>query len=340
MLLKELMDITGTSGNEQEVRNFIYKEIKKYVTDIKVDKFGNLIAHKKGKGPTVLLASHMDEVGLMIKNISERGTIACSQIGGLEPLSLIGERVLIKTKKGNLQGVLTIHEVSDAEDVTTLPKLQDLFVDTGMSKKELMKYGVEIGNFLQLIQETTTLGNKDFILGKALDDRVGCYILIELAKRLKKTSSDVYFVFTVQEEVGLYGAKTSLYNLNPDWAVVVDVTNADDAREHPHEATKVVGGGPCITVKDADMISNVCIDEWLKEIAAKEKIKIQLEVSDIGTTDALSISVSKGGIPTAVVGPAVRNLHTTAGVASLKDIEQTIRLLAELIKNHPQKCIV
>jgi endoglucanase len=282
----------------------------------------------------------MDEVGLMIKHINEKGIISCSEIGGLEPLSLIGQRVKIKTRKGHIIGVITISEISDDETIENIPKLEDIYVDTGLSKKELMKLGVEIGSFLELVQETTFLGNKDIILGKALDDRVGCCILIELAKRLKKTSLDVYFVFTVQEEVGLYGAKTSLYNLDPDWAVVVDVTGADDSKDHVHEVTKEVGKGPCITVKDADMISNVCIDEWLKEVAKKNKIPIQLEVSDIGTTDALSISISKGGIPTAVVGVAVRNLHTTAGVASVRDIEQTIKLLEELIKNHPQKCIV
>jgi endoglucanase len=307
---------------------------------VTVDKFGNLIAHKKGSGPTVMLVAHMDEVGLMIKSINERGNIFCSEIGGLEPVSLIGRLVSIKTNKNQIYGVISTPEINDDEEVTALPKIDDLFVYTGLNKKELMSQGVEIGSFIELVRETVFLGNKNMICGKALDDRVGCCILVELAKRLKKSKDDIYFVFTVQEEIGLYGSKTSIEAINPSWAIVVDVTNADDSHEHTHEVTKEVGLGPCVTVKDADMIANVCIDGWLKDIAKKNKIPIQLEVSDIGTTDALSISISKGGIPTAVVGVAVRNLHTTSGVASLKDIENTIRLLTELIKNHPATCIV
>ena len=339
-LLRKLCETTGASGNEQEVRSIIYNEIKKYVKDVKIDKFGNLIAHKKGDTPSVVLASHMDEIGLIIKSINDKGQIAVSPIGGIEPVSLIGRMVSIKAKSGKVFGTLTIPELNDDDDVSNLPKISDLYVDTGFDKKALSKLGIEIGSFIELVRELRQLANKDFIVGKALDDRIGCYVLIELAKRLKNTKSDVYFVFTVQEEVGLYGAKTSLYTLNPDWAVVVDVTNADDSHMHTHEATKEVGKGPCITVKDAEMIGNKCIDDWLKDIAKRHKIPVQLEVSDIGTTDALSISISKGGIPTAVVGVAVRNLHTTSGIASLKDIENTIKLLSELVKNHPEVCLV
>jgi len=339
-MLRELMEITGTSGNEIKVRNFILNEIKKHVKDVKVDKFGNLVAHKKGKGLKVMLVAHMDEVGLMVKSIDERGSIYCSEIGGLEAIGLVGQRVEIKTKKGMITGVITIPAVSDSEEVEDVPVIEDLIVDTGLTKKELKKRGVSIGSFMNLKQETEILGNKDVILGKALDDRAGCYVLIELAKRLKKSDTDIYFVFTVQEEVGLYGSKTSLHGIEPDWAVVVDVTASDDAKEHAHEITKIVGNGPCITIKDADMISNVCISDWLKQIAKKKKIPVQLEVSDIGTTDALSISIAKGGIPTSVIGPAVRNLHTTASVASLKDIENIVKLLEELLKKHPKKCIV
>lgn len=339
-LLKRLMETIGASGHEQQVRELIYKEIKKYVKDVTIDKFGNLIAHKKGNGPMVMLAAHMDEIGLMIKSISERGTIYCSDIGGMNAISLIGRKVAIKTKNGIIHGVVTTADVSDDEELTALPAISDLVVDTGLTKKELTARGVDIGSYLELVQDTRILGSKDIIAGKAVDDRVGCYVLIELARILQKTKLDIYFVFTVQEEVGLYGSKTSLQNINPEWAVVVDVTSADDAKQHSHEITKQLGKGPCVTVKDSDMVANICIDDWLKDIARKNKIPIQLEVTDVGTTDALSISVSKGGIPTAVVGVAVRNLHTTFGMVSLSDIENCIKLTAELLKAHPQTCLV
>jgi endoglucanase len=338
-MLKRLSEERSTSGNERRIRTLIMKEIKKYVKNVKIDKFGNIIAHKKGNKPTVMLAAHMDEIGLMIKGISEKGNIYVSEIGGHEVISLIGQRISMRTKKGRIYGVVTLPEISDGEDAEEIGSVNNLIVDTGLSKKELKKLGVGIGTFIALEEDMTNLGSKDIICGKALDDRIGCYMLIELAKKLKSSKSDIYYVFTVQEEVGLYGSKTSVYAIDPDWAIVLDVTNANDAREHSHVTTKQLGKGPCITIKDADMIANVCIDDWLKDIAKKKKIPIQLDVSDVGTTDALSISVSKGGIPTTVVGVAVRNLHTTIGIASMRDIENGIKLLSELLKNPPKVCV-
>jgi len=340
MLLEKLTEAKGVSGNEQEIRKLILKEIKKYVKDVKIDKFGNIIAHKKGTGPKVMLAAHMDEIGLMVKSISDKGNIYCSEVGGHEPIGLIGQKIRIKAKKGFIRGIITIPALYDGEELDEeLPVVEDLVVDTGLTKNQLKKLGIGIGSFIELEQKTEFLGSKDFICGKALDDRLGCYILLELAKKLQKTKSNIYYVFTVQEEIGLYGSKTSVYTIDPDWAIIVDVTNADDSSEHSHEITKQLGKGPCITIKDAEMISNICIDDWLKKIAKKKKIPIQLDVSDTGTTDALTISISKGGVPSAVVGVAIRNLHTTIGIANLQDIKNAINLLAELLKNPPKKCV-
>ncbi|MBD3304591.1 M20/M25/M40 family metallo-hydrolase [Candidatus Woesearchaeota archaeon] len=339
-MLKKLLEVQGVSGNEEKVRSLILKEIKKHVKDVIVDKFGNIIAHKKGKGAKVMLAAHMDEVGLMIKSISANGNIYVSPIGGVEYVSLVGEKVSIKTKQGpKIHGIVTFAEISDGEEPEEKFSIEDLFVDTGLDKKELKKLGIGAGSFLELVQPVDCLGCRDVISGKALDDRIGCYALIELAKRLKKSSADIYYVFTTQEELGLYGSKTSIASIDPDWAIVIDVTNADDAIEHGHVVTKRLGGGPVILVKDAEMISNLCISDWLKKVAKKEKIRIQLDVSDFGTTDALSISFEKGGIPTAVVGVAIRNMHTTVGIASLKDILDCIKLLEALLKNPPKVCI-
>lgn len=342
MMLKKLLEVNGVSGNEHQVRNIILKEIKKHVKDVNVDKFGNIIAHKKGTGAKVMVAAHMDEIGLMIKSIAKNGNIYLSPIGGIEPYSLVGQKVSIKSKKGRIHGYVTHPDISDGEEpeAENAFAMKHLFVDTGLDKKELKKIGVDTGAFLELVQSPECLGGcKDIIAGKALDDRIGCFVLLELAKKLKKTKSDICYVFTAMEEIGLYGSKISVHKVDPDWAVVVDVTNADDALEHDHVVTKRLGGGPCITIKDAEMISNLCLDDWLKKIARKKKIPLQLEVSDFGTTDALSISFEKGGIPTAVVGVAVRNLHTTIGIAHLQDIHNCIKLLEELLKNPPKVCI-
>jgi tetrahedral aminopeptidase len=337
-LLKQLIDTFGPSGSEMEVRSIIQKAIKPYVDEVKVDKFGNLICSKKGKAPKVMLVAHMDEVGLMVRHIQADGRIRFSAIGGIDTLSILGQRVKIFTNKNPIEGVITLRETASAlGDPAETPTLDELYVDTGLSNEELTKIGVRTGTYLNFHSDSDTLGSKDIICGKALDDRIGCYILIELAKKLKKVKQEIAFVFSVQEEVGLYGAKTSVYHVDPDWAIAVDVAAADDQDLHP---TLFLGGGPSITVKDADMIANRCVNEWLIESAKKKKIPFQLDVSDSGTTDALTISLSKGGIPTAVVGVPVRNIHTPIGIAHRKDVENAIRLLETLLKDPPNKCVV
>jgi len=338
MLLNRLICATGTSGKEKEVRSIIFREMKKYVPEIKEDKYGNLIAHKKGKGPTVMLIAHMDEIGLMVKSIDSRGFIHCSEIGVVEPLSLIGARVSITTKKGKANGVITIKSICNNESSGPVPNAEQLIVDTGFNAEQLKEWGVEIGSYIDIQKTVGFLGNKKFVCGKALDDRIGCFILIDLARRLKKANlgCDVFFVFSVQEELGLYGAKTSIYNIKPDWAISVDVSGANDFDEEP---TRRLGQGPTITVKDAQMIANPCIDEWLKNLAKKNKIPYQLDVSESGTTDALSISVARGGIPTTVVGVAIRNMHTPIGIAHLEDITNAINLLELLLRNPPLQCL-
>lgn len=336
-LLEKLINIFGVSGYEQSVREIIKNEIKDYVDEISVDKLGNLIAHKKGKRPRVMLAAHMDEIGLIIKNIDEKGKIFCSAVGGFEANSLVGERVHIKGKGEDIFGVITTKEISDDLEVKELPTIENIFIDTGLNKKELIKHGVEIGSYIEFEQNLKCPCNKKMVFGKALDDRIGCYILIELAKRLKKMKNDTYFVFTVQEEVGLYGAKTSAFIIDPDWAVAVDVTEANDCLDNP---IKQIGKGPTVTIKDAEMVGNRCIIEWLKELAKKKKIPLQLDVSDTGTTDALNISISRDGVPSVVVGVAVRNIHTPFAIAHRNDIENAIILLESLLKKAPKSCVV
>lgn len=337
-LLMELIDRSGPSGFEKPIRELIKKEIKKYVDTVTIDKFGNLIAHKKGKAPTVMIAAHMDEIGLLIKNINEEGHITTAAIGGLEPMTLLGEKVRVKTKKGFINGTITTKEIHNGEEMEEIPTLKDMYIDTGLNKVQLKKLGVELGTYIHLTTTATTLGNDKIISGKALDDRLGCYVVIELAKRLRQNKScNVYYVFTVQEEVGLYGAKTSVYSIDPEWALVIDTTNADDYISK--DCTKEIGAGPCITVKDSDVIGNKCINDIFKDLAKKHKIPIQLEVTDFGTTDALSISVAKGGIPTSMVSIPVRNMHTTHGVAHLDDLENAIKLITQLLKKPPHVCV-
>lgn len=329
-LLEKLISTFGVSGNEEAVRELIMEEIKGFVDEVFVDKLGNLIAHKKGGKPKVMLTAHMDEIGLIAKGVEGRGRISFSTIGFIDPTMLLGERVHIQTEKGIIHGVITSKEVSDGKILDCIPKIEDLFVDTGLSQAELKKIGIEIGTFMALERDLYYLGSEEIMCGKSFDDRIGCYVLIELAKRLKETSSkEIFYVFTVQEELGLMAAMTSTYMVEPDWAIVVDVTETNDACG---EVNETIGRGPCLTIKDMQTVGNKELNSMILETARKNKIHIQRDVSDEGTTDASSISITKGGVPCTVLGVCIRNLHTATSVAHIKDIEETIKILEEILK--------
>jgi endoglucanase len=331
-LLEKLFSTFGVSGNEENIRNVIKTEIEKSVDEIFVDKLGNLIAHKKGKPPKIMLTAHMDEIGLMIRDIDAKGRISISTVGYADPVMLLGERVHIETKKVVIHGVITSREVNDGVFVSQIPRTSDLFVDTGLEREQLNKMGIDVGSFMALERDLYYLGSDKILCGKAFDNRIGCFILIELAKRLKNSKSEIYFVFTIQEEIGLIGAMTSAYMVQPDWAIAVDATETFDAS---HELTKTIGNGPCITIKDAETIGNKTLNAWLIDIAKKRKIPYQLDVSEIGTTDAASISITRGGVPCTVVCVPIRNLHTATAIANKDDIENTIKLLEELLRSPP-----
>jgi len=333
-LLEKLVSTFSVSGNEQKVRNLIQSEIRRYVDEVYVDKVGNLIAHKRGKKPRIMLSAHMDEIGLMIKSIDSCGRIFFSELGGADTVMFLGERVHIETKKGSIHGVITTREVNDGNFIAQIPKLEELFVDTGLNQEELKKLGIEVGSYLSLERDLYHLGSEKIICGKAFDDRIGCYILIELAKRMKKSKCEIYFVFTIQEEIGLVGAMTSAFIVEPDWAIAVDTMETSDAKGE--ETMMTIGKGPFITIKDAQMIGDKTLNDFLIRIAKKKKINIQKDVSDIGTTDAASISITKGGVPSTVIGVSIRNLHTATAVANIDDIKNAIAILEEFLKNPPK----
>ena len=199
-ILEKLINTFGPSGDEFAVRNLIKHEIEKYVDEVKVDKFGNLIAIKKGKGPKVMLAAHMDEIGLMMQMISEDGHIYFQPVGGILPYTLIGQRVAILSPDKSekiMEGVITSQELQEDLEMKDVLKMSDLYIDTGLERKELLKKGIDVGTYAVPINNMKYLGSKEIVCGKALDDRIGCYILIKLAEKLKNYKANVFFVFTV-----------------------------------------------------------------------------------------------------------------------------------------------
>jgi len=335
-LLEKLINLNGVSGDEHNVRSFIVKEAKKSFRNVKVDNMGNVVVVKKGKRPAIMFLAHMDEIGLMVSSIHKKGKMYISPLGGIDPHILLGQRVDVETASGkSVRGIITMDDVLNDLEIVSKVKMNNLYVYTGLNKIELAKLGVKIGSYISFggsCNYCTLGGTKNMVAGKALDDRIGCYILLQLMKNLK-SKNEITFVFTVQEEVGLYGAKASVFNLKPDYAVAVDVTGHDDTT-----GSMVLGKGPVLTIKDAVMIGNKCLNDKIQEVAKKLKIKLQLEVSDFGTTDASSIFAAKGGIPSSVLGVSVANLHTTMSIACRKDIDESIKVLNGFLKNPPVKC--
>ena len=337
-LLAKLMNALGPSGSEGPVRDIIKKEIGPYVDEIKIDKFGNLIAHKKGSGTRIMFVAHMDEIALMVKNINEVGQLSFSEVGGVEPLTLVGETVRILNNKNQFvcEGIVSCEELHEDLELEKIPKISDLYIDAGVNRRELKKLGIDTGCYLVPTHSFRYLGSKKYISGKAVDDRVGCYALIEVIKQLKKKKypHDLYFVFSVQEEIGLYGVQVSLYQINPDWGIAIDTTNAEDS--DPADPLVSLGKGPVITLKDSEIITSKLLDDHIKALAKKHRIPHQPKVEEVGTTDATKIMLHKEGLPSTMIGLPVRNIHSSVGIVHADDIVNCIRLLHLLLEHPPR----
>jgi tetrahedral aminopeptidase len=252
---------------------------------------------------------------------------------------LVGQSVFILTNSDSniCNGVISFKELQEDLLIERVPQMSDLYVDTGLDKNQLTKLGVTPGAYLIASHKFKTLGSPKIISGKALDDRIGCFVLINLIKKMKKVEPDTFFVFTVQEEIGLHGAHTAVYGIDPDWAIAVDTTNSEDGSDQPNI---YIGGGPCITIMDTEMVSNRCLNNWLFDICRKNKIPYQPKVEDVGTTDAAKIRLSKGGIPSTVLNAPIRNIHSTISIAHMDDVNNMIKILEHLLKNPPKICLV
>lgn len=340
-LLEKLSNAHGISGYEGDIRDIIQKEVKPCVDEIRVDKFGNLIAIKKGKSPSVMIAAHMDEIGLMVKYIDDEGFIWFAKVGGWFGQTLLNQRVLLHGKKGVVAGVIgskPVHVMEEEEKKKPIAA-KDMFIDVGTSSRdEATALGIEPGVPASLDQRMTGLAG-DRVTGKAFDDRAGTVVLITALQKIAglKIEPTVMAVFTVQEEVGLKGAKTSAFGLNPDVAVAIDTCIPGD---HPGikktDSAIQIGQGPAIAVIDASgrgIITHPRVLEWLRETAKARGIPYQMEVAEGGTTDATAISLTREGIPSGVISVATRYIHTPVEVLSLKDLGKTADLVAEAIKS-------
>ncbi|HIP16824.1 MAG TPA: M42 family peptidase [Methanothermococcus okinawensis] len=343
--LKELSMAEGISGREDKIREIMERELKKYCDEVFIDNFGNLIGKIGNAGPKIMLAAHMDEIGLMVKYIDERGFLKFTKIGGINDQMLLNQKVMVHTKDGNtIVGVLGSkppHKMKE-EERNKMIKYEDMFIDIGAKDREdAKKMGVDIGSWVSFKSEIDTLGNNR-ITGKAFDDRVGCAILLEVARRLKEEGCNnlncqVYLVGTVQEEVGLKGARTSAFKINPDVAIALDVTICGD---HPgikmEDAPVELGKGPVACIVDGSgrgLITHRKVLNMIEGVSEEYNIPVQYEVGEGGTTDGTAIHLTREGIPTGVISVPSRYIHTPVEVIDISDLESTVNLVIKCVEN-------
>ena len=316
-LLREIVKIYGPSSNETAIRNFIKDHIKDYVDEINVDALGNLIARKKGPGKKVMVSAHMDQIALMVIDIDENGFIRFTNIGGISPHYSLSQQVIFEN------GTVGVLFAEPVDDISKL-KLENMYIDIGANSKDEAEEKVSIGDIC--IYHSNLVENDNVVFTPYLDDRVGCFIAIETLKSIDEPKNDLYFVFSVQEEVGLRGAKTAAYGVDPDIGIALDVTAHGDT---PKAKRFAIGlhKGAAIKIKDNSMITHPKIRETLVSLAKSNNIPYQMEVLEFGGTDSGAIHVNKSGVPSGVISIPTRYVHSTVEMASKSDIINCMELL-------------
>jgi endoglucanase len=341
-LLKTLSEVHGPPGREEEVRRVIINYIKNMVDEISIDPLGNVIAVKKGGNLKVMIASHIDEVALITSFIEDSGFIRFSTMGGIDPRILLSRRVLIHTKNKRLEGIIGVkpkHLLTE-EEMKKIPQINQMYIDIGASSKsEAEELGVRIGDPITFNEPFVRL-TAQRVMGKALDDRTGVAAIIKALDLLKDVQlpHTLFAVFTTQEEVGLRGASSVTYTVNPDIAFVIETTTAADTPENsPSEYVTMLGKGPAIRIMDATMITQQKILDFMINAANKISVPYQLQVAPKSGTDAGAIHISRGGIPTGVISVPARYLHTPSLIIDLTDFEHTVTLITEILKQIKNK---
>jgi len=334
-LLEKLSNATGVSGYEDEIRGLMLKELSK-CGETEADKFGNVVCKKGSGSPKIMLAAHMDEIGLLVKYIDDKGFIRFIEMGGVDDETLPAREVKILTENGPVPGIIGFkppHLKKDDEEKRKKLKLDDMYIDTGLDKDEVKKK-IQIGDPIVFEERFVDLGEN--VMGKAFDNRAGCTVLLEVMKRLKDFKGTVYGVATVQEEVGLKGARTAAFSIRPDFALALDTGIAGDTPDITESETSLkLGQGAAITVVESSgkgMVPSPQVKKLLIRCARDAKIPYQLEATKGGMTDGAIIYMSNEGIQTGGISIPTRYIHSPSGIASLKDMENAAKLTIEFIK--------
>lgn len=333
-LLKTLSEMPGAPGREERVREFIIEQVKSHVDDYRVDAMGNLICHKKAKDPNaerVMLACHMDEIAFIVRYIDSKGFARIQQLGGFDTRNLFARRVRVQTRDGqeiigNLNpGGKPIH-VASPEERKKIPTIGEFYVDFGLTEEEAKKR-IRVGDPVTLVQDFTELG-EHLVSGKSMDNRVACWLGVRVLQQVEVPAHDLYVVFTVQEEIGLRGAFTSSYEVNPDVGIALDVTLAVDTPGVPDEdhITRL-GKGAAIKIMDASTVSDHRLVDTFIQLAEENEVPYQLEVLPLGGTDNAAQQRSRSGARAITLSVPTRYVHTVTETLDRRDLQATLDLL-------------
>ncbi|UCD45945.1 MAG: M42 family metallopeptidase [Candidatus Bathyarchaeota archaeon] len=348
-LMKVMMEAFGPSGFEREVNAICKEYMEEYADDVIVDKLGSVTFLAKGshERPRLLLAGHTDEIGFIVSSISKEGYLTFNTLGGWWSQVLLGQRVVIRTSKGLIQGIIASKppHILPQEERNKVVATKDMFIDIGAtSEEEAGETGVKVGDPIVPWSPFSVIQNGKVAMGKAFDDRIGAFVLMEAIRRIKEQGIEhpnaAYGSATVQEEVGLRGAQTTAHVVDPDVSIVLEVDIAGDVPGiKPHEAQTKMGKGPGLITYDRSMIPNQPLKEFVINVAKQAEIPLQLSQVSGGGTDAGRIHVNRAGCPSVVLTVPTRHIHSHVGLLSLEDVENAIRLVIELIKRLDAKTV-
>ena len=317
-LLKKLMFTPSVSGREEKIREVIYNEIKNYCDEISTDAMGNLIARKKGNGKKIMFCAHMDEIGFFATYITGEGNIKVSAVGGIDTLSASYGSVV---SENGVRGVLIPGSTKE------VPKCDDMYIDIGAKNKKQAEKLVKMGDFFVCEPKLEKLQNQRYI-GRPFDDRVGCAILVDAIKKVN-SENDLYFVFSVQEEVGGRGARPVTFAIAPDYGIALDVTMVGE-KGGPSDMDVKLGKGCAIKIKDTSLISSPELVSKMREIAEGEKIKYQNEILPAGGTDGSPMQIAGRGAKVSVISIPTAHIHTSSEMVDMFDIKEAVKLTVAL----------
>lgn len=333
-LFKDLVTTPGISGREERIRDVVEKHMTELVDETRIDALGNLVGIRHGSGPRIMLCAHMDSIGFLVTHVDDAGFLRISPVGGFDPRTLVMQRVVVCAEERDYAGLLApaskpIHLLS-GDEAKKPPKMEDLFIDLMLPAEEV-KAGVAVGDPVSLVREPVLTDGA--VSAPYLDDRLGVYVVLEALRKAARGDAEIYTVVSVQEEVGVRGATTAAFEIEPAVGVAVDVTIAGDLPGADRsQQVCALGKGAAIGLMDSGSISDPRLVRAFKRLAEDQSIPYQMEILPRGGTDAGGIQLTRAGVPVITISVPIRYVHTVNEMAFVSDIDATVDLLARYIE--------